>query len=92
MAALQAEACGLAEQMHQALKDGDNDKYLRLMAREHAIPRDLGSLEADVRDLRLRVTRERYQALADAEPGLRARYEETVRRNREKIAAIEAES
>ncbi len=38
VAALQAEASGLAEQMRQALAAGEKDRYLDLMVRENAIP------------------------------------------------------
>jgi len=38
VAALQAEASGLPEQMRQALAAGEKDRYLDLMVRENAIP------------------------------------------------------
>jgi hypothetical protein len=38
VAALQAEASGLPEQMRQALAAGKKDRYLDLMVRENAIP------------------------------------------------------
>jgi len=38
VAALQEEASGLPEQMHQALAGGQKDRYLDLMVRENAIP------------------------------------------------------
>jgi hypothetical protein len=39
--ALRAEASGLAEAEAEVLMEGDIDRYLRLMACEHAIPRQL---------------------------------------------------
>ncbi len=89
---LQAEASGLPEAMQQALRDGKSDEYLRLMVRENAIPRDLGALETEARSLRRQGMQERMAELAAAEPGLRAANEESARRSREQIAAIEAEA
>lgn len=89
---LQAEASGLPRLMQQALRDGKSDEYLRLMVRENQLPRELAEAETDVRSLRLQRLQERYEALAAEEPVLRAKHVETVQRNRERIAAIEAES
>lgn len=90
--ALRAESEGLRERMYRALKDGEGDEYLRLRAREHAILRDLTGAEAGALDLRRQSLQERYAALADAEPGLQAEYEDTVRRNQEKIRTLNLES
>ncbi len=90
--ALQAEASGLPGLMQQALRDGKSDEYLRLMVRENQLPRELAEAEGDVRAVRRQGLQERYEALAAEEPVLRAKHEETVRRNQEKIKAIEAET
>ena len=92
MEALQAGASGLPELMQQAHRDANADEYFRLIAREHAIPSDLSELDTEVLTFRRQSMLERYDALAAAEPQLRVKYEEAVRRNQERIRLIEAES
>ncbi len=91
VAALQAEASGLPEAMQQALWRGDTDTWLQLMAREQMVPREIAAHEGHMRVLRRQALQERYDALIPTLPGLKAAYNEVVRRNRETIERLTAE-